>query len=119
MLLFRVVGVVLRVWGTMERLAWGIATLRRSTLHSGLRVPNAIAIQWRHATKKAGGSTKNGRDSLPKFLGVKKYGGERVKVCTGLYHPRSMLLRDCFFCSTCSWSALQLAVQRGRKPEAS
>ncbi|CAK9874739.1 unnamed protein product [Sphagnum jensenii] len=32
----------------------------------------------RWATKKAGGSTQNGRDSLPKNLGVKKYGGQRV-----------------------------------------
>ncbi len=30
------------------------------------------------ATKKAGGSTKNGRDSNPKFRGVKKYAGEEV-----------------------------------------
>ena len=30
------------------------------------------------AHKKAGGSTKNGRDSQPKMLGVKKYGGEVV-----------------------------------------
>jgi large subunit ribosomal protein L27 len=30
------------------------------------------------AHKKAGGSTKNGRDSNPKMLGVKKYGGEVV-----------------------------------------
>ncbi|CAM8925119.1 unnamed protein product [Rhodiola kirilowii] len=32
----------------------------------------------RWATKKTAGSTKNGRDSKPKNLGVKKYGGERV-----------------------------------------
>lgn len=31
------------------------------------------------ATKKAGGSTQNGRDSNPKYLGVKRYGGELVK----------------------------------------
>jgi len=31
------------------------------------------------ATKKAGGSTKNGRDSNPKMRGVKCYGGEVVK----------------------------------------
>ena len=31
------------------------------------------------ATKKAGGSTRNGRDSKPKYLGVKCYGGELVK----------------------------------------
>ncbi len=30
------------------------------------------------AHKKAGGSTRNGRDSNPKYLGVKKYGGEAV-----------------------------------------
>jgi large subunit ribosomal protein L27 len=30
------------------------------------------------AHKKAGGSTRNGRDSNPKFLGVKTYGGEKV-----------------------------------------
>ena len=30
------------------------------------------------AHKKGAGSTKNGRDSNPKFLGVKKYGGEQV-----------------------------------------
>jgi large subunit ribosomal protein L27 len=30
------------------------------------------------ATKKAGGSTRNGRDSAGKRLGVKKFGGEVV-----------------------------------------
>ncbi len=30
------------------------------------------------AHKKAGGSSRNGRDSKPKMLGVKKYGGEKV-----------------------------------------
>jgi large subunit ribosomal protein L27 len=30
------------------------------------------------ATKKAGGSSKNGRDSAGRRLGVKKYGGEVV-----------------------------------------
>lgn len=30
------------------------------------------------AHKKAGGSTRNGRDSNPKYLGVKIYGGEAV-----------------------------------------
>ena len=30
------------------------------------------------AHKKAGGSTRNGRDSNPKFLGVKCFGGESV-----------------------------------------
>ena len=31
------------------------------------------------AHKKGGGSVKSGRDSNPKMLGVKKYGGETVK----------------------------------------
>lgn len=31
------------------------------------------------ASKKGQGSTKNGRDSNPKYLGVKKYDGEVVK----------------------------------------
>ena len=30
------------------------------------------------AHKKAGGSTRNGRDSNPKFLGIKTYGGQKV-----------------------------------------
>lgn len=31
------------------------------------------------AHKKAGGSTSNGRDSNPKYLGVKRYGGQTVR----------------------------------------
>lgn len=31
------------------------------------------------AHKKAGGSSRNGRDSKPKMLGVKRYGGEFVR----------------------------------------
>ena len=31
------------------------------------------------AHKKAGGSTRNGRDSNPKYLGIKRYGGQVVK----------------------------------------
>jgi large subunit ribosomal protein L27 len=30
------------------------------------------------ASKKAGGSSKNGRDSNPKYLGVKRFGGQFV-----------------------------------------
>ena len=32
------------------------------------------------AHKKSGGSTSNGRDSNPKMRGVKKYGGEAVRI---------------------------------------
>uniref|UniRef100_A0A5B7BJR9 Putative 50S ribosomal protein L27-like n=1 Tax=Davidia involucrata TaxID=16924 RepID=A0A5B7BJR9_DAVIN len=38
-----------------------------------------LSLMFRRcATKKTSGSTKNGRDSKPKNLGVKKFGGERV-----------------------------------------
>lgn len=40
------------------------------------------------ASKKAGGSTKNGRDSEGKRLGVKRYGGERVKAGNILVRQR-------------------------------
>lgn len=39
------------------------------------------------AHKKAGGSTNNGRDSNPKYLGVKRFGSERVA-------PGNIILRQ-------------------------
>lgn len=39
------------------------------------------------AHKKAGGSTRNGRDSNPKYLGVKQYGGQVV-------HPGMIIVRQ-------------------------
>lgn len=41
----------------------------------------ASLLLRRWATKKAGGSTQNGRDSKPKNLGVKKYGGQVRNLC--------------------------------------
>jgi large subunit ribosomal protein L27 len=40
------------------------------------------------AHKKAGGSTRNGRDSHSKRLGVKRYGGETVKAGNILIRQR-------------------------------
>jgi large subunit ribosomal protein L27 len=40
------------------------------------------------ASKKAGGSTKNGRDSHSKRLGVKRFGGQLVKAGTILIRQR-------------------------------
>lgn len=40
------------------------------------------------AHKKAGGSTKNGRDSNPQFRGIKLYGGQTAK-------PGSIIVRQC------------------------
>ena len=40
------------------------------------------------ATKKAGGSTRNGRDSVGKRLGVKRYAGELVQPGTIIVRQR-------------------------------
>lgn len=40
------------------------------------------------AHKKAGGSTRNGRDSNPKNLGVKRFGGQTVSAGTILVRQR-------------------------------
>ncbi|MFK8137455.1 MAG: 50S ribosomal protein L27 [Bdellovibrionales bacterium] len=40
------------------------------------------------ASKKAGGSTKNGRDSNSKRLGVKRFGGEKIKAGTIIARQR-------------------------------
>lgn len=40
------------------------------------------------AHKKAAGSSRNGRDSNPKYLGVKRYGGESVSAGNILVRQR-------------------------------
>ena len=40
------------------------------------------------AQKKGGGSTRNGRDSQPKMLGVKVYGGQQVSAGSILVRQR-------------------------------
>lgn len=40
------------------------------------------------AHKKAGGSTRNGRDSNPQYLGVKRFGGEAVLAGTIIVRQR-------------------------------
>lgn len=40
------------------------------------------------AHKKAGGSTRNGRDSNPKYLGVKRFGSQLVKAGNILVRQR-------------------------------
>ncbi len=40
------------------------------------------------AHKKAGGSTKNGRDSNPKYLGVKRFDGQFVRAGNVLVRQR-------------------------------
>lgn len=45
------------------------------------------------AHKKAGGSTRNGRDSNPKYLGVKRFGGQRVLAGNILVRQRGTRFR--------------------------
>lgn len=40
------------------------------------------------AHKKAGGSTRNGRDSNPKYLGIKRYGGQVINAGTIIIRQR-------------------------------
>ncbi|MGQ3892163.1 50S ribosomal protein L27 [Legionella sp. CNM-4043-24] len=44
------------------------------------------------AHKKAGGSTRNGRDSNPKYLGVKRFGGQFVNAGEILVRQRGTRL---------------------------
>lgn len=54
-----------------------VASLRVAPSRDARAVPRGLVIECAH--KKGTGSTKNGRDSNPKYLGVKKYGEERVE----------------------------------------
>jgi large subunit ribosomal protein L27 len=75
------------------------------------------------AHKKAGGSTRNGRDSNPKFLGVKKYGGEFVRAGNIImrqrgtrFHPGANVGRggdDTLFALTDGY--VEFGTARGRK----
>ena len=40
------------------------------------------------AHKKAGGSTRNGRDSNPKYFGIKRYGGQIINAGTIIVRQR-------------------------------
>lgn len=46
------------------------------------------------AHKKGSGSTKNGRDSKSKRLGIKKYGGEKVKIGNILVRQRGTKIQS-------------------------
>lgn len=57
-------------------------------LSNAFAADGLVGIQARFATKKSGGSTKNGRDSIGKRLGLKKFSGERVKAGNILVRQR-------------------------------
>lgn len=48
------------------------------------------------AHKKGQGSTKNGRDSNPQYLGVKLYGGERARAGAIIVRQRGTRIRPGF-----------------------
>lgn len=67
--------------GMMAR-TWGIAVGGSSSSTAATRMvgPSTWGDVWRRgATKKTGGSSKNGRTSRPKYLGPKRGDGEEVK----------------------------------------
>merc|ERR1719503_401062 len=59
-----------------SRFAVATALDRIAPARVDARAPRRAVIECAH--KKGTGSTKNGRDSNPQYLGVKKYGGEVV-----------------------------------------
>jgi large subunit ribosomal protein L27 len=75
------------------------------------------------AHKKGGGSSNNGRDSKPKMLGVKRYGGEGVTAGTIIvrqrgtrFHPGDNVRRggdDTLFAT--ADGVVQFGHRRGRK----
>ena len=75
------------------------------------------------AHKKGQGSSRNGRDSNPQYLGVKEYGGEYVKAGSILvrqrgthFHPGVNVGRggdDTLFAKAAG--AVEFGVKRGRK----
>ncbi|KAG8375032.1 hypothetical protein BUALT_Bualt10G0057400 [Buddleja alternifolia] len=91
----------------VQVIAWGLSLERRLSIrdliassipvYSSARDVSGEGLSLvfrRWATKKSAGSTKNGRDSLPKNLGVKKFGGEfymvyRAESNTWKYHCSS------------------------------
>ena len=60
-------------------------------VHKGLRVGGLWGTIGSMAHKKGGGSSKNGRDSHSKRLGVKRYGGQLVKAGEILVRQRGLV----------------------------
>ena len=59
-----------------------VAPASRVAMPQSTSAPVRFGFSVEAAHKKGTGSTKNGRDSNPKYLGVKKYGGEPVATGT-------------------------------------
>jgi len=59
-------------------MAMGMARVFGCSVSTARKSEELFTLSRRWASKKAGGSTKNGRDSESKRLGVKKFGGQEV-----------------------------------------
>ncbi|KAF9116820.1 54S ribosomal protein L2 mitochondrial [Mortierella sp. AM989] len=73
----------------MSLLTTQILGLNRQVARLGaIAESSALTNQIRHASKKAGGSTKNNRDSAGRRLGAKKVGGQPVIPGNIIYRQR-------------------------------
>jgi large subunit ribosomal protein L27 len=57
-------------------------------ISSSLVTRHSSLVEGNMAHKKGVGSSRNGRDSQPKMLGVKRYGGEKVRAGTIIVRQR-------------------------------
>jgi large subunit ribosomal protein L27 len=78
----------------MRSLAGSRLILHNSSLHSSYDFSHSLIEDEAMAHKKGQGSSRNGRDSIAKRRGVKKFGGERVRAgnilvrqCGTKWHP--------------------------------
>lgn len=77
------------------------------------------------AHKKAGGSTRNGRDSKPKYLGIKRFGGQLVTAGSILvrqrgtqFHPGTNVGRggdDTLFATVTGWVKYHISGRNKRR----
>lgn len=89
-----------RAWAGSSR-GWLASTVRSAaaaaaTAATATAAPFGLAwggVSCRTATKKAGGSSKNGRDSPGQRLGVKKFGGQTVLAGNIVVRQRGLTFR--------------------------
>ena len=70
-----------------------VAPASRVAMPQSTSAPVRFGFSVEAAHKKGTGSTKNGRDSNPKYLGVKKYGGEPVTTGNIIIRQRGNAVR--------------------------
>ena len=70
-----------------------VAPASRVAMPQSTSAPVRFGFSVEAAHKKGTGSTKNGRDSNPQYLGVKKYGGEVVSTGNIIIRQRGNKVR--------------------------